>query len=80
MKLDANGGHYGAFKHIVVVFNATNAQVTFTDGRLQGLGLKLHPVQRNSSDPITRQSSFNSKNGTAIVPALTTAVFVSESE
>jgi len=80
MKLDANGGRYGAYKHIVVVFNATNAQITFTDGRLQGLGLKLHPVQRGSSDPITRQSTFNSRQGTVTVPALTTAVFVSESE
>jgi len=78
MKLDANGGEYGRFQHIVVVFNATNAQVSFTDSRLQGLALHLHHVQRNSSDPITRQSTFNSQQGTALVPALTTAVFVAE--
>ena len=29
MKLDANGGNYGIYKHIVVVFNATNAPVNF---------------------------------------------------
>ena len=80
MKLDANGGNYGIYKHIVVLFNATNASVTFTDGRLQGLALHLHPVQRNSSDPATTQSTFNSKAGTATVPALTTAVFVAETE
>jgi pullulanase len=40
----------------------------------------LHPVQRKSSDPTTRQSTFNSKAGTATVPALTTAVFVAETE
>jgi pullulanase len=80
MKLDANGGNYGMYKHIVVIFNATNAAVTFTDSRLQGLALHLHPVQRNSSDPTTRQSMFNSKAGTATVPALTTAVFVAETE
>jgi pullulanase len=28
MKLDANSGNYGKYKHIVVVFNATNASVT----------------------------------------------------
>ena len=78
MKLDANGGNYGPYRHVVVLFNATNAQVSFTDSILQGLNLQLHPVQRSSADPITRQSSFNSKQGTAIVPALTTAVFVSE--
>jgi pullulanase len=80
MKLDANGGSYGIYKHMVVLFNATNAAVTFTDSRLQGLALHLHPIQRNSSDPATRQSSFNSKEGSATVPALTTAVFVAETE
>jgi pullulanase len=77
MKLDANGHHYEGFEHILVVFNATNSSVTFTDSRLQGLGLHLHPVQQHSSDPVTRQSSFNSQQGSATVPALTTAVFVS---
>jgi pullulanase len=76
MKLDANGGEYGPYRHLVVVFNATNATVTFTDSRLQGLGLSLHPVQRSSADPITRESTFNSKAGSATVPGLTTAVFV----
>src|SRR5271170_6173788 len=80
MKLDANGGNYGIYKHILVIFNATNAAVTFTDSRLQGLALHLHPVQRNSSGPTTRQSTFNSKEGTATVPALTTAIFVAETE
>ena len=78
MKLDANRGTYGFYKHIVVVFNATNAPVTFTDSRLQGLPLKLHPVQELSSDPSTRHSTFNSQEGSATVPALTTAVFVSD--
>jgi pullulanase len=78
MKLDANGGNYGAYQHVVVVFNATNAQVNFTDGRLQGLKLHLHPEQKSSADPITRQSTFNIQQGTVTVPALTTAVFVSE--
>ena len=80
MKLDSNGGDYGAYKHIVVVFNATNAPVTFTDSRLQGLQLHLHPVQKSSSDPVTRQSTFVSTAGTVTVPALTTAVFVAETE
>ena len=80
MKLDANGRDYGHYKHIVVVFNAANAQTTFTDGRLQGLKLKLHPVQKSSSDPATRQSTYDSKAGSVTVPALTTAVFVSQQE
>jgi pullulanase len=80
MKLDANGGNYGVYKHIVVVFNATDAAVTFTDSKLQGLLLHLHPVQKNSSDPATRQSTFVSTAGTVTIPALTTAVFVAETE
>ena len=78
MKLDANGGNYGMYQHILVVFNATNAQVNFTNSGLQGIPFHLHMVQKQSSDPATRQSSFNLKTGTATVPALTTAVFVSE--
>jgi pullulanase len=80
MKLDAHGGNFGTYKHIVVLFNATNAPVTFTNSQLQGLALHLHPVQQNSTDPVTRHSTFNSKTGTATVPALTTAVFVAETQ
>ena len=78
MKLDANGGNYGPYKHILVVFNGTNGQVNFSDPSLQGLALSLHPFQRSAADPIVRQSTFNSKQGMATVPALTTAVFVGE--
>jgi pullulanase len=78
MKLDANGGNYGVYKHIVVLFNATNAPVTFTNSQLEGLDLHLHPLQQKSGDPTTRESTFNSKTGTATVPALTTAVLVAE--
>jgi pullulanase len=80
MKLDANGGDYGPYGNIVVIFNATNEQVNFTDAGLQGIHLHLHPVQQGSSDTLTRQSSFDSKQGAATVAALTTAVFVSETE
>ena len=69
MKLDANGGNYGYYKHILVVFNATNAQEVFTDARLKGLSLKLSPVQKNSSDPVAKESTFDSQEGAATVPA-----------
>jgi len=80
MKLDEHGGNYGIYKHIVVLFNATNAPVSFANSQLQGLALHLHPVQQSSNDALTRQSTFNSKTGTATVPALTTAVLVAETE
>ena len=77
MKLDENGRNYGPYQHIVVFFNATNSKVTFTNSALAGMQLQLHPIQQRSSDPIVRESTFNSQNGTATIPALTTAVFVS---
>jgi len=80
MKLDANGGNYGPYKHVVVIFNATNEQLTFTDGSLKGLRLHLHPVQQHSNDVLTRQSTFDSKEGAATIAGLTTAVFVSKAE
>ena len=76
MKLDANSGDFGRYQHIVVVFNATNAQITFQNPALVGLNLRLHPVQQHSADLIVGQSSFNAQSGTVVVPALTTAVFV----
>jgi pullulanase len=76
MKLDANGGDFGRYQHIVVVFNATNGQLSFQNSTLMGLNLHLHPVQKDSTDPIVGQSSFNSQTGTVSVPALTTGVFV----
>ena len=80
MKLDANGRDYGPYAGILVIFNATNQQVTFTDASLEGTHLHLHPVEQTSSDTLTRQSTFNSKEGAAIVSAVTTAVFVSEAK
>jgi hypothetical protein len=47
---------------------------------LQGLSLALHPFQRSALDPVARKSSFNSGQGMATVPALTTAVFVAEKQ
>jgi pullulanase len=62
----------------VVNFNATNQPLMFTDTSLADLRMHLHPTQRHSSDTLTRQSTFNSKTGSATVAALTTAVFVRE--
>lgn len=78
MKLDANGGNYGPYGHIVVVFNATLKTVKFQSSQLQGIPLTLHPQQLLSADPLTRNSSFDQTTGTASVAGLTTAVFVAQ--
>ncbi len=80
MKLDDHGRNYGGAHHLVVFFNASNAQVTFTDAALAGMPLHLHPVQQQSSDNIVTKAVFDRKQGTASIPALTTAVFVSDRE
>lgn len=76
MKLDDKSGNYNGFNHLLVVFNATNSTVNFNNSALRGMHYHLHPVQMSSSNPTERQSTFNGQNGTASVPALTTAVFV----
>ncbi len=80
MRLDDHGTDYGRYHHIVVFFNGGNTQVTFTDPSLAGMSLHLHPVQNASSDSTVKQAKFKSQQGTATIPALTTAVFVSDRE
>ncbi|ABF41330.1 Alpha-1,6-glucosidase, pullulanase-type [Candidatus Koribacter versatilis Ellin345] len=61
-------------QQIVVVFNGSNASQTISDASLANLRLQLHPVLQHSTDPVVKQSTYNS-NGSVTVPALTTAVF-----
>jgi pullulanase len=78
MLLRANGGNYGPYRKILVVFNGTTASTSISNPSLEGAHFQLHPVQRGSTDAATRQSTFQPSSGTATVPALTIAVFVSE--
>ena len=77
MKLDDNGGGYGGYRHIVVVFNAALGPISFQNEQLRGFGLQLHPEEARSSDAPTASSSVNDQTGTVHVAGLTTAVFVS---
>ncbi len=78
MQLDDHGRNYGGAHHIVVFFNASNAPVTFTNATLAGMSLHLHPAQQQSSDAVLKSAAFAAKVGAATIPALTTAVFVSD--
>lgn len=75
MHLDGTGldPHW---KSITVVFNATLDTRQQTVSSFKGAHLTLHPVQAASSDPIVKQSTFDSSTGTLTVPARTVAVFV----
>ncbi len=77
MLLNANGGNYGRYRQIFVVFNGTNTSTSISNPSLQGVPFHLHPIPRGSADAATRESTFQSSSGTATVPALTIAVFVS---
>ncbi len=78
MKLDDTRKRYGPYAHVVVVFNATNAPASFSSLVVAGQRYHLHPVQEASQDAVVRTSTYDSKTGALAVPALTTAVFVTE--
>ena len=78
MRLDADGGDYGPYSHIVVVFNSTLNTVNFQDDQLKNLDLSLHPLEMLSADATAKLSSANNTTGTLTVGGLTTAVFVTQ--
>lgn len=61
-------------EQIVVIFNATADEVTFSDAMFDGAAFSLHPVQQDSHDPVVQGAAF--ADGTFTVPGRTTAVFV----
>jgi pullulanase len=77
MELNSDDAPHGLYRHILVVFNATTSEQTLACDCLRGLPLRLHPVQLHSVDPKTRSAAFQESLGAAIVPPLSTAVFVS---
>lgn len=66
------------YKRVIVVFNARPEATTFTYPALAQMQLKLHPVQAAGADPVVKQARFEAAKASLVVPALTTAVFVSE--
>ncbi len=77
MELEAEDAVYGPYRRILVVFNATMGRETVIAPGLKGQPLELHPVQAHSADPQMLTSTFDATLGSASVPALTAAVFVS---
>ncbi len=61
---------------LVVLFNATDEEVSYELTSAAGADIALHPVQAGSADPVVRSASFDAGTGTFTVPARTTAVFV----
>ncbi|NDJ77283.1 MAG: pullulanase-type alpha-1,6-glucosidase, partial [Chloroflexi bacterium] len=61
---------------IVVLFNAGDEDITFTQPDLIDLALELHPIQISSYDTVVQTAAFDAESGTFSIPARTTAVFV----
>src|SRR5262249_54571663 len=80
MRLDANQGDYGLYRNVLVVFNGLNRELAFQNDALKGLAFRLHPVLSASSDPVVQKATYSTTDGAATVPAITTAVFVNESQ
>jgi len=70
----------GQFARIVVLFNASPQPVTFSEPKLRGLKLSLHPVQARGSDPLVRQARYDAAAGRFSVPGRSAAVFVALDE
>ncbi|MEJ2749379.1 MAG: DUF3372 domain-containing protein, partial [Anaerolineae bacterium] len=60
---------------IVVLFNVSTEEQTFTISEFAGDAFSLHPVQLESHDSVVRQARFDVESGAFVVPARTTAVF-----
>jgi uncharacterized protein (TIGR03382 family) len=59
-----------------VLFNGTDEEQRFSASTFKDARLELHPVLKESTDPIARSSAFDAGTGTFTVPARTTAVFM----
>ncbi|WP_224244632.1 pullulanase-type alpha-1,6-glucosidase [Hyalangium gracile] len=66
----------GAYRDAVVIFNASDEEQRFVADTFKDVELELHPVLKESTDPIVRTSAFAAGTGTFTVPARTTAVFM----
>lgn len=63
------------YEEIIVVFNASPEEVTFSDPAFIGKDLTLHSVQQVSTDELLRVSKFDSLSGAFTVAGRTAAVF-----
>ena len=63
-------------KGLVVVFNATPEATTQTIAATSGSRFRLHPVQADGANAVTKTATFDRATGRFTVPARTVAVFV----
>ena len=66
----------GEYEQAVVLFNGADEEQRITVNGLKDARLELHPVLKDSTDPVVRSAAFDVGTGGFTVPARTTAVFV----
>ncbi|MDG4771631.1 pullulanase-type alpha-1,6-glucosidase [Solwaraspora sp. WMMD792] len=64
------------WRSVTVIFNATPQTARQRLPELRRATVELHPVLRDSADPVSRQAGFDTATGTFTVPPRTVAVFV----
>ncbi|GLT88823.1 hypothetical protein SLE2022_068320 [Rubroshorea leprosula] len=64
------------YSYVVVIFNASPSEVSFSSLALRARTLQLHPVQVMSNDEVVKKSSYEASTGCFTVPSRTTSVFV----
>lgn len=64
------------YSQIVILFNGTDKDMTYTEKAFVGLALTLHPGQAASVDPVLEGAKFDPATGMFTIPARTTGVFV----
>jgi hypothetical protein len=63
---------------IVVLFNASDEEQTFTIGEFAGSAFDPHWIHADSEDPVVRGAAYDKATGTFTIPARTTAVFTDD--
>jgi pullulanase-type alpha-1,6-glucosidase len=65
------------YSEIVVLINAGNAELKFSDPAFNGKQFTIHPVQYNSVDKALSAAAFDTASAQFTVPGYSTVVFVS---
>lgn len=66
------------FCRIVVAFNGSHQQLSYSDASFGHYDLQLHPLLRNGYDPLLEQASFDRSHGSISVPGFSCVVWVEQ--
>jgi len=64
------------FSRIVVAFNGSHHDLSYSDASFGHYNLQLHPLLANGYDPVLAQASFDRNLGSISVPGFSCVVWV----